>query len=96
MKKLRHEGLSKLLEISSSETAELDLNAGSLAPGARWTWTAGVWWEEGKELIISEAGSYSWRISSLESDKPMVAQLLCLSFLICKTEMTVPTSQSSC
>lgn len=49
-----------------------------------------VWWEEGKELIVSEAGSYSWRIASLESDKPMVAQLLCLSFLI--TEMTVPTS----
>lgn len=54
-----------------------------------------VWWEESERTQISKAGSCSEAITP-ESDKSTVAQLLYLSFLICKTKMTAATSQSCC
>lgn len=54
-------GVNKTLEIGSLETAELGLNAGSLAPDIQWVGHGKqrgdrVWWEEGKELISPRLG----------------------------------------
>ena len=54
-------GVNKPLEIGSLGTAELDLNAGSLAPDIQWIGHGKqvgdrVWWEEGKELISPRWG----------------------------------------